>query len=121
MSMSTYETDRPWVCYHYGRTHDSWWPFWNSTRFLGRACIVAECAVCGRSEPIWMRIPRIGPVSDRGRHPRRERFLAEHEHPDRGHPMSWAKPLLNVGAHKGGLDLDLLGARLEADLNEPSS
>jgi hypothetical protein len=32
--------------------------------------------------------------------------------------MSWAKPLLNPQAHEGGLNLDLLAARLEADINE---
>jgi hypothetical protein len=32
--------------------------------------------------------------------------------------MSWAKPLANPAAHPGGLNLDLLGARLEADINE---
>lgn len=116
--MSTFETDQPWVLYHYGRTHDRWWPPWNSTRILGRACITAECIVCGHREAIWMRIPRLGTVPDRGHHPARIRFLADHAHPDRGHPMSWAKPLANLAAHPGGLNLDLLGARLEADINE---
>lgn len=118
MGRSTYEIDQPWACYHYGRTHDAWWPFWNSSRFLGRACIVAECMVCGEQEPLWMRIPRFGTIPDRGHHPLRLKFLADHKHPERGHPMSWAKPLLNPAAHKGALGLDLLGARLEADLND---
>lgn len=116
--MSTYETVQPWVMYHYGRTHDRWWPVWNSTRVLGRACIVAECAVCGDRTPLWFRIPRLGPVPDAGRHPARVRYLAEHAHPDRGSPMSWAKPLANLAAHPGGLNLDALAMRLEADINE---
>lgn len=120
---STYETTQPWVIYHYGRTHDRWWPPWNSTRVLGRARIVCECAVCGGREVVSFRIPRFGPVPvpESGRHPERERFLAEHVHPDRGAPMSWAKPLLNLAAHRGGMNLDALAMRLEADLNERES
>lgn len=117
---STYETTQPWVAYHYGLTHDLWWPIKGSTRWWGRSKIVMECAVCGRRETAVMRIPRWGPVPApaSGRHPVRERFLAEHAHPDRGAPMSWAKPLLNPAAHEGGVDLDALAMRLEADLNQ---
>jgi hypothetical protein len=32
------------------------------------------------------------------------------------HPMAWARPLLNPAAHVGGLDLDLLAMRLQADI-----
>jgi len=116
--MNTFEVDQPWVVYHYGRTHDRWWPFWNSTRFLGRACIVAECAVCGDRTPLWFRIPRFGPIADRGHHPKRSAYLAAHAHPDRGAPMSWKLPLLNPAAHRGGVDLGALAMRLEADMNE---
>lgn len=116
----TYEISQPWIAYTYGLTHDRWWPFWRSTRVLGRARIRCTCMVCGEVEVLSLRIPRFGPVPQpaSGRHPAREAFLAEHRHPDRGHPMSWALPLLNPGAHVGGLDVDLLAARLEADLNE---
>ena len=119
-SMSMFETSQPWVAYHYGLTHDMWWPFWSSTRVLGVAKIRMECAVCGRSEIARMKIPRFGAVKEpaSGRHPLRERFLAEHAHPDRGAPMSWAKPLLNAAAHPGGISLDALAMRLEADLND---
>ena len=118
--MSTYETTQPWVAYHYGRTHDKWWPFWNSTRVLGLSCIVGECAVCGEREAMWMRIPRFGDIPEPkgGKHPRRVAFLAKHRHPDRGAPMSWAKPLLNPAAHAGGINLDAMAMRIEADLNE---
>jgi hypothetical protein len=116
--MHTFETDQPWVIYHYGRTQDGWWPFWNSTRVLGRSCIVAECAVCGDKTEIWMKIPRFGAIPDRGPHPLRLKYLAEHKHPDRGSPMSWARPLLNPEAHPGGINLDALAMRLEADMNE---
>lgn len=122
-SMDTYETTQPWVVYHYGRTHDAWWPFWNSTRVLGRARIDMECAVCGEQKVASIRMPRFGdvPAPDGGRHPQRTRFLAEHQHPDRGHPMSWKRPLLNPVAHMGGLDLGLLGMRLQADLDDGGS
>jgi len=116
----TFEVGQPWVVYSYGRTHDLWWPFWNSTRWLGRACIVAECAVCGDRTPLWYRIPRFGPILDQGPHPVRVAYLAEHAHPDRGSPMSWAKPLLNFEAHQGGLNLEALAMRLEADINFPN-
>lgn len=115
---STYEIDQPWVVYHYGRTHDLWWPFWSSTRVLGRACIVAQCAVCGDRTPLWIRIPRFGTVESEGNAPIRNRYLAAHAHPDRGAPMSWKLPLLNPAAHPGGLNLDGLAMRLEADINE---
>jgi hypothetical protein len=116
-TMQTSETTQPWVVYTYGRTHDKLWPFWNSTRVLGRCCIICECAVCGDRLPLWMRIPRFGPVIDKGHHPKRNEYLAAHRHPDRGSPMSWARPLLNPGAHRGGLNLDALAMRLETDLN----
>ena len=119
-TMQTAETTQPWVVYTYGLTHDRWWPFWNSTRVIGRARIRMTCAVCGEQEITNFRIPRFGKVPEpaTGRHPVREQFLREHRHPDRGHPMSWAMPLLNPAAHGGGMDLDLLAARLEADLNQ---
>ena len=109
-----FETPQPWVIYTYGLTHDGWWPIWNSTRVLGRSRIGLECCVCGHTEIATMRIPRFGPVPvpTSGRHPIRERFLAEHAHPDRGHPMSWMKPLRNPAF---GVDLDLLSMRLQAD------
>jgi hypothetical protein len=117
---STYETTQPWVVYHYGLTHDRWWPLWTSTRIIGRARIVMECAVCGQCEIANLKIPRFGRVPEpaTGRHPARERFLGAHAHPDRGAPMSWVKPLLNPGAHPGGIDLDALTMRLSADLND---
>lgn len=117
---STSEATQPWVCYHYGLTRDGWWPLWRSTRILGYCRIVMECAVCGGREVAKLRIPRFGAVPKlaSGRHPVRERFLAEHAHPDRGAPMSWARPLLNPAVHPRGLDLDALAMRLEADMGE---
>ena len=114
----TYETGQPWVVYTFGRTHDQWWPAWNSTRVLGRACIVCQCAVCGDRTDMWLRIPRFGAVPDAGHHPQRLAYLAEHAHPDKGAPMSWAMPLLNPAAIPGGVDLDALGMRLEVDISE---
>lgn len=116
----TYETTQPWVTYTFGLTHDRWWPLWTSTRVLGRARIRLTCCVCGEREVASLRMPRFGkvPEPESGRHVQRERFLRQHAHPDRGHPMSWALPMRNMAAHQGGLDLDLFAARLEADLNE---
>lgn len=117
---TTYETSQPWVVWTIGRTHDVWWPIWTSTRVLGRARVDATCMVCGRHEVLTMRIPRFGPVPEPpgGRHAVRQRFLYDHAHPDRGAPMSWALPLLNLAAHPGGLSLDGLAMRLEADIRE---
>jgi hypothetical protein len=118
---STAEATQPWVLYHYGRTHDGWWPIWSSTRFLGRAAIDVECIVCGDRSVVRFRMPRFGPVPPPvgGRHPSRQRYLDEHAHPERGAPMSWARPLANLDAHPGGLDLDAMALRLEADLGDP--
>lgn len=118
---STFETTQPWIIYRYGYMHDRWWPPHNSTRVLGYAKIGMECAVCGISVIARIRIPRFGDPSrarSGPRHERREQFLAEHAHPDRGAPMSWARPLLNPAMHPRGIDLDALAMRLDADLNE---
>lgn len=118
--MDTYEQDQPWVLYHYGLTHDLWWPIKGSTRWWGVSKIACECMVCGDRTTLRMKIPRWGPVPSwpSGKHPEREKYLALHEHPNRGAPMSWARPLANPAAHPGGVDLDALSMRLEADLNE---
>lgn len=119
---SNYDTDQPWVVYHYGLTHDRFWPPWRSSRILGYARIECECAVCGVTEVVKARIPRFGDPNPSGQHhPERLRFLLDHLHRDlKVHPMAWAKPLLNPAAHQGGIDLDLLAMRLEADLNGAS-
>lgn len=119
--MERAEESQPWVIYTYGRTHDHWWPFWNSTRVLGRARIGLECCVCGHTEVVSIRIPRFGQVPEpkSGRHSERERFLDEHAHPDRGNPMSWARPLRNFNVFgAAGFDPDLLAMRLEAELQD---
>lgn len=118
---SSYEVDQPWVVWTFGRTHDLWWPIWNTTRLLGRSRIGATCMVCGHRAVLTIRIPRFGPVPEppSGRHAKRQRFLDEHAHPDRGAPMSWAIPLLNMAAHTAGINLDALAMRLQADLSYP--
>jgi hypothetical protein len=119
--MERAEQSQPWVIYTFGRTHDRWWPLWSSTRVLGRARIGLECCVCGATEVVSLRIPRLGKVPEPagGRHAERERFLAEHIHPDRGHPMSWKRPLRNMNVFgPDGLNPDLLAMRIQTDLNE---
>lgn len=115
--MQTYEAEQPWIIYTYGACHDKFWPPWRSTRVLGVTNIGMECAVCGQRQAAVLRIPRFGaiPEPEGGRHKTRLRFMLDHLHEDRGHQMSWARPLLNPMAG-GGLDLDLLKMRLEADL-----
>jgi hypothetical protein len=108
-----YDTDQPWIC----------WQFLSPdarTRITGRSAIRMDCCVCGAIQISHIRIPRFGPVPvpPGGRHAERLRFMLDHLHPDKGHPMSWAKPLRNPFAQKSGLDLNLLAMRLEADLNE---
>jgi hypothetical protein len=108
--LETYEVDQPWVIYRYLTTD-------RRTRFTGVAKIQCECAVCGESRVLKLRIPRFGRIVDRGKHPERIKFLLEHVHRgEKHHPMAWAKPLLNPAAHPGGIDLDLLAMRLQADL-----
>lgn len=114
-----YDTDMPWIIYTYGRIHDRWWPFWRSSRILGRAAIGVECAVCGRRRVVVAKMPRFGPVNPSGtEHPERVRFKLDHLHREKPHPMAWARPLLNSAAHPGGINLDMLAMRLEADLRE---
>lgn len=116
-----YDTEQPWICWWF-LTHDLWWPPWRSTRVLGRSLVLIECSICGKSERLTLRMPRLGPVPipKGGKHPERVRFMLAHLHPDKPHPMAWAKPLRNIAAHPGGLDLDLLKMRLEADLRAES-
>lgn len=110
--LQTYDTEQPWIVYRY-LTSD------RRTRITGRSRIRCTCAICGQSRVLRLRIPRIGPIPEPagGQHPERVRFKREHLHPDRPHPMAWALPLLNPAAHQGGIDLDLLAMRLDADLS----
>lgn len=116
----TAESGLPWVTYHFGLTHDRWWPLWNSTRVLGRMRVRVACAVCGADRVLSLRIPRFGSIPDQGHHPARVQWLKDHAHPDRGHPMSWVRPFTNMDNFgPDGIPLDLLAMRLEADLNDP--
>lgn len=116
--LRTFDTEQPWIVYTFGLTHDRWWPPHDSTRWLGRARIRCTCAVCGDSTTLTIKMPRWGDVPRVDQHPKRVAYKAEHAHPDRGAPMSWAMPLLNPSAHSGGVSLDALVMRLEADLND---
>ena len=109
----TYETDAPWVTW-------TWLSTDRETRFTGRMRMKLTCCVCGKREIIRPRIPRFGPVPvpAGGVHPERLAAKERHAHPDRGHPMSWVLPMRNPFG-TGGLNVDMLAMRLEADLNEP--
>lgn len=109
----TYEIDAPWVTW-------TWLSSDRETRITGRSRLKLTCCVCGKREIVRVPIPRIGPVTppSGGVHPARIAAKERHAHPDRGHPMSWALPMRNPDAHPGGLNIDLLAARLEADINE---
>jgi hypothetical protein len=112
--LQTYEAEQPWIVYTY-LTTDRW------TRITGVSKIECECAVCGERKVLKICMPRFGKIMAPagGKHVKRLEFLRDHLHRDAPrHPMAWAKPLLNPAAHKGGIDLDLLAMRLEADLRE---
>lgn len=102
-----YDTDQPWICWRFLSTDAR-------TRVTGRSVIRMDCCVCGAKETVRIRIPRFGPVPvpPGGRYAERVRFMLAHLHPDKGHPMSWEKPLRNPFAQRGGLDLELLAMRL---------
>lgn len=107
-----YDTDQPWICWRFLTTDAR-------TRLTGRSVVLMDCCVCGEREKVCIRIPRFGavPAPPGGRHVERMRFMLKHLHPDKPHPIAWAKPLRNLAAFgPGGLDLDLLAMRLEADL-----
>jgi len=106
-----YDTDQPWICWQFLSTD-------RRTRITGRSVILMDCCICGESKKVSIRLPRFGPVPvpPGGRHAERIRFMLAHLHPDKPHPMAWAKPLRNLAAHPGGINLGLLAMRLEADL-----
>lgn len=106
-----YDTDQPWICWCFCSTDAR-------TRITGRMIVLMDCCVCGRQRKLRLPIPRFGPVPDQGKHPARLRFMLDHLHSDKGHPMAWANPLRNPFGQREGIDLNLLAMRLEADLNE---
>lgn len=107
-----YDTRQPWICWRFLTTDQR-------TRITGRSKVLMDCCVCGQKRKVTIRIPRFGPVPDNGRHPERLRFMLDHLHADRPHPMMWAKPLRNPAVFgREGVDLDLLAMRLESDLRE---
>jgi hypothetical protein len=116
--MERAESTMPWLIWTYGLTHDKWWPFWNSTRVLGYCRIQMSCCICGKREVAKLRLPHFGDIPDRGHHPERLRFMSEHVHPERPPVMTWVLPLKNMNAVQmfGGLDLDALAMRLQADI-----
>lgn len=97
--LETYETKQPWVVYTYLRT-DLW------TRVFGRTEIAAECCICGQRDVLKLKMPRFGKIVDRGPHPKRIAFLAEHVHKlQQTAPETWARPFRNPEAHGDLLDI----------------
>ncbi len=110
--METYEVAQPWTIYSY------FVPDWVA-RVTGRAYIRAECAICGVTETITMRMPRWGPVLDHGPHPKRVDFLVRHGHPLQATaPETWVQPLRNPAAHTDTLAIitDAANPRLEVEV-----
>jgi hypothetical protein len=110
IARETFEVGQPWVIYRYGRTHDGWWPWWSSTRVIGKFKIDVECSICGDRSVLSARMPRYGPVprnegDPKGRHPVRVAYLDAHVHKDRQHPLLWERPLANPAALQGKTDL----------------
>jgi hypothetical protein len=98
-SLQTYEITQPWVVYRYIV------PDW-LTRITGQTRIGAECCICGVETVLRLRIPRWGPVVDRGPHPARVAFLAAHLHRlQASAPETWVRPLRNPDAHGDTLDI----------------
>ncbi|MEX1185297.1 MAG: hypothetical protein WEA80_01745 [Gemmatimonadaceae bacterium] len=92
--METYETGRPWVTYTYPYS-DRNWRLW----LLGRTAVDVECLICGERERLSLKIPRFGPIVDRGPHPLRTHFLAAHRHRLQATaPETWKLPLRNIAA-----------------------
>lgn len=106
-----YDTDAPWICWRFLTTDAR-------TRITGRMVVLMDCCVCGETRKLRLKIPRVGDTTTQGKHPARAQFILDHLHPDKGHPMSWAKPLRNPFGISGSIDLDLLAMRLQADLQE---
>lgn len=107
--METYETTQPWVVYVYGRTHDLWWPPWSSTRVLGHMKIECQCCICGDSTVLKLKMPRFGPIEDRGRHAARVAYLEKHRHPlQQTAPETWVWPLRNAAALRGDDFMDIM-------------
>ncbi len=99
MKHETFETRQPWVVYTYLHT-DRW------TRIFGRTEIAAQCCICGVREVLKIKMPRFGPIVDRGPHPKRVAFLAEHVHRlQQTAPETWKLPLRNPDAHGDTLDI----------------
>jgi hypothetical protein len=103
IGMDTYEEEYPWVIWHYGLSHDLWWPPRRSTRWTGHMKVEAECLVCGDRRTLRLSIPRVGKIKGfpSGRHPAREHYLRGHLHPGRSDPLTWSRPLANPDALRG--------------------
>jgi hypothetical protein len=78
-----YDTDLPWVCWWFLSTD-------RETRFTGRSRVLMQCAICGQRRKLRLRIPRFGPIPDRGEHPITQ-FKLDHLH-RWSDPCPWCGP-----------------------------
>lgn len=98
----TYETDAPWVTW-------TWLSTDRETRLTGRSRMKLTCCICGQSEIVRIRIPRVGaiPTPDGGVHPERIKAKLRHDHPGQRDPADWALPFRNPAAFPAGIPLDM--------------
>lgn len=119
----TYQVDQPWVCITYLMTDAE------ADANQGESRAQFDCCICGEKEvvnfilpgaddPCWKTVDPEKGLPEA--HRLLTRFKLAHLHPDRkGQPMMmWAKPLRNLAALGGVIDLEQLKARLEQDLSQ---
>lgn len=95
----------------------------------GQSKIIFECCICGHqqeygfvippiNDPIWKAIDREKGLPEAYRI--RCEFQRDHLHPGKHNSpvLQWAKPLRNVAALGGSVDLEQLAERLNRDLKE---
>ena len=86
----TYEAGKSWIIWHYRR------PDWLAMIFGGQ--VIAECNLCGQEEKLHLGWRGIWspPKNPAYRHPKRDAFIAKHEHRDKAkHPIFMNRSLLN--------------------------
>jgi hypothetical protein len=97
----TCESAQPWVIYTYPRTDEE------SDR-MGEALVIMQCAVCGDKAEWRAPLPtaeECALIPPDHKPQARIDFLTTHNHRPLPHALTWALPLLNVGAHNETMDV----------------